>query len=82
MKIPNSLSLAAFIQFHSCSKADPARTLSVLISVYCCIYGNKGIFRLSLTSWPGGLMVRRCFPVAKIAGSSPVWVVFYFYFWL
>lgn len=21
-------------------------------------------------------MVRRCFPVAKIAGSSPVWVVY------
>jgi hypothetical protein len=28
----------------------------------------------SFYSWPGGLMVRRCFPVAKIAGSSPVWV--------
>ena len=26
---------------------------------------------------PGGLMVRRCFPVAKIAGSSPVWVVLF-----
>lgn len=28
-------------------------------------------------NWPGGLMVRRCFPVrrlAKIAGSSPVWI--------
>jgi hypothetical protein len=24
-------------------------------------------------------MVRRCFPVAKIAGSSPVWVVFFFF---
>ncbi|PMD48823.1 hypothetical protein L207DRAFT_17786 [Hyaloscypha variabilis F] len=27
-------------------------------------------------------MVRRCFPVAKIAGSSPVWVVFFTSFYV
>jgi hypothetical protein len=32
--------------------------------------------KILINPWCGGLMVRRCFPVAEIVGSSPIRIVF------
>lgn len=57
-----------------------SRWYTTIFSTLCAILDRLQRWIFKRTYWPAGLMVRRCSPKAKIAGSIPASVEFFAFF--